>query len=48
MERDGRTCIVTGEVTKVKTIRPDGDDIFTPKSLSVYSLSNTVHTAQPQ
>ena len=26
----------------------DDDDMFTPKSLSVYNLSNTVHTAQPQ
>ena len=26
----------------------DYDDMFTPKSLSVYNLSNTVHTAQSQ
>jgi len=52
MEREGGKCAVTGEITQVKIIRPDDDDddddMFTPKSLSVYNLSNTIHTAQPQ
>jgi len=53
MERDGVKCAVTGEITQVKIIRPDGDDddyddMFTPKSLSVYNLSNTLHTALSQ